>query len=188
MTVAAWWYVVGLTLDPDITPADAERFDTFYRDVHAPEVLRHNAGFTGCTRWRVTRRDPATEPGPDRLACYSLAGEVRCGRLPESIGRTSADVHSETRCLASARPPAVARLLADDRAGRRSAGPARSDCPVAHSHPQPAGRGRGSSCTTTCPQRPHRGSSRCTAWMVSGAHRSHRGGSSCTPAGERAGR
>ncbi len=87
MTVAAWWYVVGLTLDPDITPADAERFDTFYRDVHAPEVLRHNAGFTGCTRWRVTRRDPATEPGPDRLACYSLAGESAVdGYLNRSAG------------------------------------------------------------------------------------------------------
>jgi hypothetical protein len=75
MTCSPWWYVVGLTVDPDIPAARLAEFDAFYRDVHAPEVLRHNPGFTRCLRWQVGRRDPAGEPAPDRLACYAVLDE-----------------------------------------------------------------------------------------------------------------
>lgn len=74
MTCSPWWYVVGLAVDPDIPAARLAEFDTFYRDVHAPEVLRHNPGFVDCLRWQVTA--PTGQPAPNRLACYALHDEA----------------------------------------------------------------------------------------------------------------
>jgi hypothetical protein len=73
--VSAWWYVVGLCLDPATTAAEADEFDTFYGDVHVPEVIAANAGFLRCLRFARTSWDEAGERTPDRLTCFQLVDE-----------------------------------------------------------------------------------------------------------------
>lgn len=70
----SFWYFVGIDLRPGAAPTDVEVFDDFYRDVHAPEVVRENPGFSSCRRWRLIESDSRGGSGPARLACYTLSG------------------------------------------------------------------------------------------------------------------
>lgn len=66
-------YWVGVDTDPSASPADLAEFNAFYTQVHLPEVLAANAGFSSAARYELDRPDPRGSFGPKWLAVYGIS-------------------------------------------------------------------------------------------------------------------
>lgn len=82
-------YWVGLDFASS-DPADVARFNRFYDETHAPEVIAFNPGFTYAHRYALEVPDPRGDVGAEYLAAYELDGEqAAAGYLARDAGLES---------------------------------------------------------------------------------------------------
>lgn len=68
-------YWIGLDTDPGASATAVADFNRFYDEIHVPEVLSHNRGFTHAARFRLEVPDARGDLGPMWLAVYAVANE-----------------------------------------------------------------------------------------------------------------
>jgi hypothetical protein len=83
-TGAAFAYVVGLDPTEAVDEQQLAVFDEFYSEVHLPEVVARNPGFTRGQRYLLSRQDPRHDVGPEMLAVYDIANEAAAERYVET--------------------------------------------------------------------------------------------------------
>lgn len=70
---ASYMYWVGVDTDPAATDEQIAEFNNFYTQVHLPEVLELNPGFTAAARYRLEGPDARGDLGPTWLTVYSIS-------------------------------------------------------------------------------------------------------------------
>ena len=68
-------YWVGMNTAPRLNADDLTAFNTFYNDIHVPEVLASNPGFVRGWRYELLQPDPRGDFGPRWLAIYEMDAE-----------------------------------------------------------------------------------------------------------------
>ena len=96
-TEAAYIYLIGMNAPADANAADLAEFNTFYSNVHVPEVMAAN-GFERGVRYERLREFAHPNPGGPRfLAAYAIKDEAaaRAHMQSRATPRTGASTLSE---------------------------------------------------------------------------------------------
>src|SRR3954470_20259601 len=72
MANAPYMYWVGMNTAPDTSAEELAKFNDFYSNVHAHEVVQNNPGFIRATRYELMEGDPRGNFGPRWLVIYEM--------------------------------------------------------------------------------------------------------------------
>jgi hypothetical protein len=72
MADAPYMYWVGMNTQPDTSEAELAKFNDFYSNVHAHEVVQNNPGFFRATRYELKEGDPRGNFGPRWMVMYEM--------------------------------------------------------------------------------------------------------------------
>ena len=75
MADAPYMYWVGMNTQPDTSEAELAKFNDFYSNTHAHEVVANNPGFFRATRYELLDGDPRGNFGPRWLVIYEMDGK-----------------------------------------------------------------------------------------------------------------
>ena len=76
MSDTPFMYWVGMNTPPDTSADELAKFNDFYSNIHAPEVVKGNPGFVRATRYELSGPDPRGDLGPRWLAVYEMDSEA----------------------------------------------------------------------------------------------------------------
>ncbi len=76
MANAPFMYWVGMNTQPDTSEEELAKFNDFYSNTHAHEVVQSNPGFFRATRYELQEPDPRGDFGPRWLVMYEMENEA----------------------------------------------------------------------------------------------------------------